>query len=105
MHLLLSSLIVSYLNGLLSRELVFGKKRFVKLYCALCLLFCNCEEELPKKPVGRLSVDCRPTVYQKKKLSADSLPTDGQLSADCRPTGFLGSSSSQLPTFPAPPKF
>ena len=39
MHLLLSSLIVSYLNGLLSRELVFGKKRFVKLYCALCLLF------------------------------------------------------------------
>ena len=32
----------------------------------------NCEEELPKKPVG-------------------------QLSADCRPTGFSGSSSSQLP--------
>ena len=22
----------------------------------------NCEEELPKKPVGRLSVTCRPTV-------------------------------------------
>ena len=22
----------------------------------------NCEEELPKKPVGRLSADCRPTV-------------------------------------------
>ena len=112
MHLLLSSLIVSYLNGLRSRELVFGKKRFVKLYCALCLLFGNCEEELPKKPVGRLSADSLP----KKKLSADSLPTDGQLSADClptdgqlsadcRPTGFLGSSSSQLPTFPAPPKF
>ena len=24
----------------------------------------NCEEELPKKPVGRLSVNCRPTVYR-----------------------------------------
>ena len=32
----------------------------------------NCEEELPKKPVGRLS-------------------------AHCWPTGFLGSSASQLP--------
>ena len=39
MHLLLSSLIVNYVNGLLSRELVSGKKRFVKIYCALCLLF------------------------------------------------------------------
>ena len=24
----------------------------------------NCEEELPKKPVGRLSVNCRPTGYR-----------------------------------------
>ena len=24
----------------------------------------NCEEELPKKPVGRLSVNCRPTDYR-----------------------------------------
>ena len=32
----------------------------------------NCEEELPKKPVGRLSAVCWPTV--------------GRLSADCRPT-------------------
>ena len=24
----------------------------------------NCEEELPKKPVGRLLVNCRPTVYR-----------------------------------------
>ena len=32
----------------------------------------NCEEELPKKPVGRLSADCRPTV---DRQSADSLPT------------------------------
>ena len=24
----------------------------------------NCEEELPKKPVGQLSADSRPTVYQ-----------------------------------------
>ena len=33
----------------------------------------NCEEELPKKPVGQLSVNCRPTVGQ---LSADISPTD-----------------------------
>ena len=24
----------------------------------------NCEEELPKKPVGQLSADSRPTVYR-----------------------------------------
>ena len=52
----------------------------------------NCEEELPKKPVGRLSVNCQPTV---DRQVTDSLPT--ALSADSRPTGFLGSSSSQLP--------
>ena len=93
MHLLLSSLMVSYLNGLLSRELVFWKKRFVKLYCALCLLFGNCEEELPKKPVGRLSVDCRPTVYQKKncrptvcRQTANCRPTVCRQTANCRPT-------------------
>ena len=34
----------------------------------------NCEEELPKKPVGRLSVNCWPTV--------------GRLLADRWPTGF-----------------
>ena len=34
----------------------------------------NCEEELPKKPVGRLSADCRPTV--------------GRQLAARRPTGF-----------------
>ena len=28
------------------------------------IFFGNCEEELPKKPVGRLSADCRPTVYR-----------------------------------------
>ena len=27
-------------------------------------VFGNCEEELPKKPVGRLSVNCRPTHYR-----------------------------------------
>ena len=32
----------------------------------------NCEEELPKKPVGRLSVNCRPTV---DRQVTDSLPT------------------------------
>ena len=47
--------------------------------------YSNCEEELPKKPVGRLSVNCRPSVG---RLSADSGPTVGQLSADKRPTGF-----------------
>ena len=56
----------------------------------------NCEEELPKKPVGRLSVvcwptvgrllaDCRPSVGQ---LLAVCWPTVGRLSADRRPTGF-----------------
>ena len=43
----------------------------------------NCEEELPKKPVGRLSVNCRSTVGRQ---SADSRPTVGQLLANCRPT-------------------
>ena len=32
------------------------------LYADLTDLYGNCEEELPKKPVGRLSVNCRPTV-------------------------------------------
>ena len=27
----------------------------------------NCEEELPKKPVGRLSVNCRPSVDRQVK--------------------------------------
>ena len=43
----------------------------------------NCEEELPKKPVGRLSVNCRPTVG---RLSVNCRPTVGRLSADSRPT-------------------
>ena len=54
--------------------------------------FGNCEEELPKKPVGRLSVDCRlsvgrlstvcwPTVA---RLSANCWPSVGRLLADCR---------------------
>ena len=41
----------------------------------------NCEEEPPKKPVGRQSDDVG-------RLSADSWPTVGSLSADKRPTGF-----------------
>ena len=34
----------------------------------------NCEEELPKKPVGRLLVACRPTGFARNigYLSADS---------------------------------
>ena len=63
----------------------------------------HCEEELPKKPVGQLSVICWPTVGQLSadcrpsvgRLSAVCWPTVGRLSAVCRPTGFLGSSSSQ----------
>ena len=51
-------------------------------YVAGCFLG-NCEEELPKKPVGRLLVNCRPTVG---RLSADSRPTIGRLSADSWPT-------------------
>ena len=44
-----------------------------------CYASGNCEEELPKKPVGRLSADSRPTVG---RLSADSRPTVGRLSTD-----------------------
>jgi len=36
----------------------------------------NCEEELPKKPFGRLSVDCWPTGYQP---ATESKPTDYEL--------------------------
>ena len=75
----------------------------------------NCEEELPKKPVGRLSVNCRPTVGRQLvvcrptgfarnigyllvlNLSVTCWLAVGRLSVTCRPTGFLGSSSSQLP--------
>ena len=43
----------------------------------------NCDEELPKKPVGQLSVDCRPSVG---RLSAACWPTVGRLLADCWPS-------------------
>ena len=43
----------------------------------------NCEEELPKKPVGRLSVNCQTTV---SCLSADSWLTVGRLPANKQPT-------------------
>ena len=39
----------------------------------------NCEEELPQKPVGRLSVNCRPTV---DRQVTDSLPTANQQVTD-----------------------
>ena len=39
----------------------------------------NCEEELPKKPVGRLSVNCRPSV---DRQVTDSLPTANQQVTD-----------------------
>ena len=50
-----------------------------------CLCYGNCEEELPKKPVGRLSAVCWPTVG---RLLADCWPSVGRLSADRRPAGF-----------------
>ena len=40
----------------------------------------NCEEELPKKPVGQLSVNCRPTVGPQ---SADSWLSVGRQLANC----------------------
>ena len=43
----------------------------------------NCEEEVPKKPVGRLSAICWPTVG---RLLADCRPSVGRLSAVCWPT-------------------
>ena len=59
--------------------------------------FGNCEEELPKKPVGRLSANCRSTVG---RLSADCRPTDSlcfgeNLSAVCRPTDGRQSANSR----------
>ena len=43
----------------------------------------NCEEELPKKPVDRLSTDSHPTVGH---LSANSWPTVGPQMGDKRQT-------------------
>ena len=56
----------------------------------------NCEEELPKKPVGRLSVDSRPSVDRQSTICR---PTDfarntGYLSADRRPTDNRQSADS-----------
>jgi len=39
----------------------------------------NCEEELPKKPVGQLSGDCRPTDYRQ---ITNRLPTGDQQATD-----------------------
>ena len=50
---------------------------------SLSFFFGNCEEDLPKKPVGRLSVNCRPSVG---RLSAVCRPTVGRLLADSQPT-------------------
>ena len=42
-------------------------------------LFGNCEEEPPKKPVGQLLVNCRPSV---DRQVTDSLPTANQQVTD-----------------------
>ena len=47
----------------------------VTVYDCACDYFGNCEEELPKKPVGRLSVNCRPS---DDRQVTDSLPTANQ---------------------------
>ena len=39
---------------------------FIKSFSIHCI-FGNCEKELPKKPVGQLSVNCRPTANQQVK--------------------------------------
>ena len=46
----------------------------------------NCEEELPKKPVGRQTADRRPTGFPQNidYQSADSRPTVGDVSVRCR---------------------
>ena len=49
-----------------------------KDYSFLCISG-NCEEELPKKPVGQLSVNCRPSV---DRQVTDSLPTANQQVTD-----------------------
>ena len=56
--------------------------------------FGNCEEELPKKPVGRQLAVCQPTVGRQlavcrltvARLSADSWPTVARLLANSWPT-------------------
>ena len=50
-------------------------------YVILCYITYvgNCEEELPKKPVGRLSADCWST---HGRQSANSGPTVGRQTAD-----------------------
>ena len=54
--------------------------------------FGNCEEELPKKPVGRLSAVCWPTSFPQNidyrlsvgRQTTDSRPTVGDVSVRCR---------------------
>ena len=43
--------------------LIFNKQKYINCNIG------NCEEELPKKPVGRLSVNCRPTVGRQLVVS------------------------------------
>ena len=40
---------------------------YMLIFSSGSILNGNCEEELPKKPVGRLSVNCRPTGYRQVK--------------------------------------
>ena len=66
-----------------SRNLVCTRASLIRMAWLCHWNIGNCEEELPKKPVGRLSVNCRPSVG---RLLAVCWPTVGRLSAVCWPT-------------------
>ena len=59
----------------------------------------NCEEDLPKKPVGRLSVNCRPSV---DRQSADCWLTVGRVSTNSRPTVGRQSANRFCPKYRLP---
>ena len=60
-------------------EAPFSKTKNAEMRQNFCRQMGNCEEELPKKPVGRLSVNCQPSVGQQV---TDSLPTTNQKVTD-----------------------
>ena len=67
-------------------SLLYPDKKYMHQNKFKIILPCNngnCEEDLPKKPVGRLSVNCRPSV---DRQSADCWPTVGRVSTNSRPT-------------------
>ena len=70
---------------------------FLPNHCYKHMAFGNFEEQLPKKPVGRLSINCRPTDSQQladcilgvcRPTVGVCRPTVGRLSADSLPLFF-----------------